>query len=44
MTLNVYAEPLRPKLVDEIETAEVLAVLRPIWLRSLRQPPAFAGE
>ena len=31
MTLTVYAEPLRAKPVDKIETADVLAVLRPIW-------------
>ena len=32
MTLTVYAEPLRSKPVDKIETADVLAVLKPIWL------------
>jgi integrase len=31
MTLTVYAEPLRAKPVDKIGTADVLAVLRPIW-------------
>ena len=31
MTLTVYAEPLRAKPVDKIETADVLAVLQPIW-------------
>ena len=31
MTLNVYAKPLRGKLVNEITTADVLAVLQPIW-------------
>ena len=31
MTLTVYAGPLRAKPVDEIETTDVLAVLRPIW-------------
>ncbi len=31
MTLTVYAEPLRDKPVDKIETADVLAVLQPIW-------------
>jgi integrase len=31
MTLNVYAEPLRAKAVDKIETADVLAALQPIW-------------
>jgi integrase len=32
MTLTVYAAPLRPKPVDKVETADVLAVLKPIWL------------
>jgi integrase len=31
MTLTVYAESLRAKAVDKIETADVLAVLQPIW-------------
>ena len=31
MTLTVYAEPLRAKPVDKIETTDVLLVLRPIW-------------
>ena len=31
MTLRVYADPLRAKPVDKIETTDVLAVLRPIW-------------
>lgn len=31
MTLTVYAEPLRAKPIDKIETTDVLAVLRPIW-------------
>lgn len=31
MTLTVYAKPLRDKLVNEISTADVLEVLRPIW-------------
>lgn len=32
MTLKVYAKPLRSKRVDEITTADVLEVLKPIWL------------
>jgi integrase len=32
MTLTVYAAPLRDKPVDKVETADVLAVLKPIWL------------
>jgi integrase len=31
MTLAVYAEPLRSKLVNEITTEDVLAVLKPLW-------------
>ena len=31
MTLEVYAAPLRAMPVDEVDTAAVLAVLRPIW-------------
>jgi integrase len=30
-TLNDYAGQLRPKFLDEITTADVLAVLQPIW-------------
>lgn len=32
MTLKVYAKPLRPKPVNEIETDDVLKVLKAIWL------------
>lgn len=32
MTLKEYAAPLRPKAVDQITTADVLEVLKPIWL------------
>ncbi|WP_075213901.1 tyrosine-type recombinase/integrase [Mongoliimonas terrestris] len=31
MTLKVYAAPLRPKLVSDITTDDVLSVLKPIW-------------
>jgi integrase len=31
MTLRVYAAPLRPMLVNEIATDDVLSVLKPIW-------------
>jgi integrase len=31
MTLEAYAAPLRSKPVDAIETADVLAVLKPLW-------------
>lgn len=32
MTLKIYAAPLRAKRVDEVTTADVLEVLKPIWL------------
>ncbi|MBY2913959.1 integrase arm-type DNA-binding domain-containing protein [Rhizobium leguminosarum] len=32
MTLREYAAPLRPKPVNEIATADILEVLKPIWL------------
>lgn len=32
MTLKVYAAPLRAKRVDEVSTADLLEVLKPIWL------------
>ncbi len=31
MTLEHYAAPLRSHMVDEIDTAAVLAVLTPLW-------------
>ncbi len=31
MSLSVYAKPLRGKLINDITTADVLDVLRPIW-------------
>jgi len=31
MTMKVYAAPLRAKAVDQVATADVLAVLMPIW-------------
>ena len=40
MTLTVYAAPLRSKPVDKIETGDVLAVLKPIWVKT----PATAGR
>jgi integrase len=33
MTLEKYAAPLRSRLVNEIDTDDVLAVLRPLWLK-----------
>jgi len=31
MTLEVYAKPMRSRPVDAIDTADVLAVLKPLW-------------
>jgi len=31
MTLTTYAKPLRPKLVSEITTEDVLSTLKPLW-------------
>jgi integrase len=44
MTLTVYAEPLRAKPVDKIETADVLAVLRPIWLTKAETASRLRGR
>jgi len=40
MTMREYAKPLRSKPVNEIDTPDVLAVLRPIWL----EKPETAGR
>jgi integrase len=39
-SLEVYAQSLRPKPIDEIDTEDVLAVLQPIW----REKPATAEK
>jgi integrase len=44
MTLTVYAEPLRAKPVDKIETADVLAVLRPIWQKKPETASRLRGR
>jgi integrase len=44
MTLTVYAEPLRSKPVDAIETADVLAVLKPIWLEKPETASRLRGR
>ncbi|MCA3159940.1 MAG: integrase arm-type DNA-binding domain-containing protein [Burkholderiales bacterium] len=33
MTLTDYCGPIRSKTIDKIETTEVMAVLKPIWLK-----------
>ncbi|MCW2315707.1 integrase [Rhodoblastus acidophilus] len=44
MTLEVYAAPLRPKPVDEIDTEAVLSVLRPIWLEKPETASRLRGR
>ena len=44
MTLRDYAKPLREKPVDQIETADVLAVLRPIWLTKSETASRLRGR
>ena len=44
MTLTVYAKPLRDKLVDAIETDDVLAVLKPLWLEKPETASRLRGR
>lgn len=44
MTLTQYARPLRPRPVDEIDTAAVLAVLKPIWLEKPETASRLRGR
>jgi integrase len=44
MTLTVYAAPLREKPVDSITTEDVLAVLRPIWLKKPETASRLRGR
>lgn len=44
MTLTVYAAPLRAKPVNEIRTADVLAVLKPIWLEKPETASRLRGR
>jgi hypothetical protein len=44
MTLTKYAEPLRRLPVDAIDTAAVLAVLRPIWQQKPETASRFRGR
>ncbi len=44
MTLKVYAAPLRSKRVDEITTADVLEVLKPIWLEKPETSARLRGR
>lgn len=44
MTLREYAKPLRTKPVDQIETADVVAVLKPIWLAKSETASRLRGR
>lgn len=44
MTLKDYAKPLREKAVDQVETADVLAVLKPIWLSKSETASRLRGR
>jgi integrase len=44
MTLEVYAKPLRSRAVDEIDTAAILAVLQPIWLKKPETASRLRGR
>ncbi len=44
MTLAVYAAPLRPMPVAEIRTADVLAVLEPMWLEKPETASRLRGR
>jgi len=44
MTLSEYAAPLRAKLVNEIDTADVLAVLKPIWQEKAETATRLRGR
>ena len=44
MTLTVYAGPLRSKPIDAIETADVVAVLKPIWLEKPETASRLRGR
>ena len=44
MTLTRHAAPLRSMDVAEVATEDVLAVLKPVWSKTLRPPSDYAGE
>jgi integrase len=44
MTLTTYAAPLRKLPVDEIDTADILAVLKPIWQAKPETAARFRGR
>jgi len=44
MTLKEYAAPLRPKALSEIDTNDVLAVLKPIWTKKAETAGRVRGR
>jgi integrase len=44
MTLTEYAKPLRSKPVDKVTTADVLAVLKPVWLKKPETASRLRGR
>lgn len=44
MTLTKYAKPLRGKPIDEIETDDILAVLKPLWERTPETAERLRGR
>ncbi len=44
MTLRDYAAPLRQKLITDVTTADVLGVLKPIWLRKSETASRVRGR
>jgi integrase len=43
-TLSTYAAPIRNKPIDKIDTEDVLAVLRPIWLEKAETAQRLRGR
>ena len=43
-TVSVHSKPLHKKRIDMIDTNDVLAVLKPIWLASRRLPLVTCGN
>lgn len=44
MTLREYAQPLRSKRVDQVTTADILEVLKPIWLTKAETASRLRGR
>lgn len=44
MTLTEYAKPLRPKRVNEVTTADVVSVLKPLWHKTPETASRLRGR